>query len=96
MKLRYLTAPALLAVAGFALPATAQTSAETKVSNDTSVKNGVVTNKHKVVHTSKRKTHRPKKILGVKVGHKTQTTKTVRETTTDSSGNASTKVTTSH
>lgn len=79
-----------------ALPATAQTTNETKVSHDTSMHDGVATTKTKVVHTRKHKTHRAKRILGVKVGHKTRTTKTVRETTRSSNGDVSTSVKTSH
>jgi hypothetical protein len=97
MNILRLAAPALVAIAAVAgAPVTAQTTAETKVSNDTNVKDGVVTHTRKVEQTSKRKTRQPKKVLGVKVGHKTAKTKVVRETTTDSAGNAKTKVSTSH
>ena len=87
----------MIVAAGAALmvvaPAGAQTTAQTKVSNNTHVdNNGVVTQQHKVTHVTKRKTHHPKKVLGVKVGHKTVTHKTERTTTTDSQGNASTTV----
>ena len=92
MKLPLIATPALAALAMSVSPAAAQTTSQTKVSNDTNVKNGVVTQKTKVTHTTKRKTHRPKKILGVKVGHKTVTHKVVKETTTSSNGDASTTV----
>ena len=68
-------------------PATAQTTASTKVSTSTGSDG---TTKTKVVHTRKRKTHRPKKILGVKVGHKTVTHKTVHETTSGPDGASTT------
>ncbi len=77
-------------------PALAQTVQQTKVDHDTSVKNGVATTKTKITHTTKRKTHRPKKVLGVKVGHKTVTRKTVRETSVSTNGDRSTTVKTSH
>ena len=92
--MKMLFAAPLLAV--LAVPAGAQTSASTKVTNDTSVKDGVVTHERKVVHTTKRNTHRPKKILGVKVGTKTAKTKTVRKTTTSSDGDMATSVKTTH
>lgn len=66
--------------------AIAQTTHETKVDHDTSVKDGVATTKTKVTETTKRKTRRPKKILGVKVGHKTVKHQTVRETAVSSNG----------
>ena len=92
--------PAALLIAGLTvaggLPAQAQTSTQTKVSQDTKVDNGVATHTTMVEHVTKRKTSRPRKILGVKVGHKTVTSKTVRETSTSSNGNASTTVKTSH
>lgn len=84
-----------LALAG-AVPALAQTSAQTKVDNNTTVKDGVATTKRTVTHTTKRKTHRPKKVLGVKVGHKTVTHKTVRTTSTSTNGDASATVKTSN
>lgn len=72
--------------------ATAQTTDETKVTTGTSVKNGVSTRDTKVTHVTKRKTNRPKKVLGVKVGHKTVTHKTVKETSTSTNGDSSTTV----
>lgn len=89
MKLHYLAPLAALTLVSVA-PATAQTTAETKVSTKTAPDG---TKKTKVVHVRKRKTHRPKKILGVKVGTKTVTHKTVKETTTGPNG-ASTTTTT--
>ena len=86
-------APLLLALgAVVALPAGAQVTRESKVKTDTDVKDGVATRTTKVEHVTKRKTHRPKKILGVKVGNKTVTHKTVRETSTSSNGDHSTSV----
>lgn len=77
-------------------PALAQTSASTKVTTGTSMSDGVATTKTKVTHTVKHKTRRPKKILGVKVGHKTAVTKTVRTTSTSTDGSHSTTVKTTH
>lgn len=76
--------------------AVAQTTTQTKVDHDTSVKDGVATQKTTVTQTNKRKTRQPKKILGVKVGHKTAVHKTVRETKTSSDGDSSTTVKTSN
>ena len=81
MKLHYLAPIAALALLPVA--ATAQTTAETKVSTKMA-SDGTKTTK--VVHVRKRKTHRPRKILGVKVGTKTVTHKTVHETTTGPNG----------
>ena len=92
MPRHLMIAPALTALALIASPGLAQTTDQTKVSTDTSVKGGVATRKTKVVHTTKRKTNRPKKILGVKVGHKTVKHQTVRETSTNSDGDSSTTV----
>ncbi len=82
--------------ASFALvcgaPVIAQTTHETKVDHDTSVKNGVATTKTKVTQTSKHKTRQPKKVLGVKVGHKTVKHQTVRETAVSSNGDQKTTV----
>ena len=77
MKLQYLASIAALALMTGAA-ATAQTTTETKVSTDTTVKNGVPVKKTKVVHIRKHRSRRPRKILGVKVGHKTVTHKTVQ------------------
>lgn len=87
MKLHYLAPIAALAL--LPVVATAQTTTETKVS--TSTKAGMT--KTKTVHVRKHKTHRPKKILGVKIGTKTITHKTVKETTTGANGAKSTTVT---
>ena len=85
---------AIAAAAGLLLAgaATAQTSSKTEVKHDTSMNDGVATSTTKVEHVTKRKTHRPKKILGVKVGHKTVTHKTVREHSVSSNGDTSTTV----
>ena len=96
MKLHHAALSAVAALAFAAVPATAQTSASTKVTHDTSVDNGVATHTTKVVHTTKRKTRRPKKILGVKVGHKTVKTKSVRETSVSDNGDVSHKASVSH
>lgn len=79
---------ALLAAA----PSVAQTTRETKVSHDTSTKDGVATAKTTVTHTTKHETNRPKKILGVKVGHKTVVHKTVKKTSVSSNGDTTTTV----
>lgn len=91
---------AAMLVAGATLslgaPTMAQTVHETKVHTDTKMSDGVATTTRKVVHVSKRKTRHPKKILGVKVGHKTAVHKTVKTTSVSSNGDASTTVKTSH
>ncbi|WP_287978940.1 hypothetical protein [Sphingomonas sp.] len=73
-------------------PLLAQTSQETKVDHDTSVRNGVATTKTKVTQTTKHKTHRPKRVLGVKVGHKTVKHRIVRETDVSSNGDSKSTV----
>ena len=90
MKLHH--AAAALAAVALAAGAPAQTTNQTKVTHDTDMKNGVATTTTKVTHTQKRKTRQPKKILGVKVGHKTAVHKTVRETKTSTNGDTSTTV----
>ena len=93
MKITLLAAPMIAALTMTAgLPVQAQTTSKTEVSHDTSMNDGVATTKTKVQHTTKRKTHRAKKILGVKVGHKTVTHKTTRESSVSSNGDTSTKV----
>lgn len=91
---------AAAAIAAFAMlssaSAFAQTTRETKVDHDTSVHGGVATTTTKVTETSKHKTRQPKKILGVKVGHKTKTTKVVRESAVSSNGDRKAVVKTSH
>lgn len=76
-------AAAVVAVFAFTTGAavSAQTTSETKVTTDTSTKDGVPVKKVKVVHVQRHKTHHVKRILGVKVGHKTRVQKTVKETT---------------
>ena len=86
-----LSAVVILAIAGVG-PSSAQTMTKTKVSTDRDVKDGVATDKVKVVNVQKRKTHRPKRILGVKVGHKTAKAKTVKVDARSSNGDASTTV----
>ena len=93
---KILAAPMIVAMAlTVALPAQAQTTSSTKVTHDTSMSDGVATQTTKVTHVTKRKTHRPRKILGVKVGHKTVVHKTVRKVTTGTNGDMSTQTTTS-
>jgi hypothetical protein len=76
-------------------PALAQTMRQTKVATDTNVTNGVATTTTTETHTTKRKTRQPKKVLGVKVGHKTAVHETVRKTSVSSNGDVSTTVKTS-
>ena len=97
MKLVRAAAPILAALAvATALPAAAQTTHDTTVSTHTSMKDGVATKKTKVVTVRKHNTHRARRVLGVKVGTKTRTTKTVKETTTSSDGKMSTSTKTTH
>lgn len=96
MKIQLATAIAAALTMMCGTSALAQTTRETKVDHDTKVHDGVATATTKVTTTSKRKTHRPKKILGVKVGHKTVEHKTVRESSVSSDGDRSVKVKTSH
>lgn len=92
MKIRHAAAIAATVTLLCGAPLAAQTTHETKVDHDTSVKNGVATTKTKVTETSKRKTRQPKKVLGVKVGHKTVKHQTVRETAVSSDGDRKVKV----
>ena len=91
---------AALLVASVALssgvPLIAQTVDQTKAHTDTNMKDGVATTKTTVTRTHKRKTRHPRKILGVKVGTKTDVSKTVEETSDSSNGDTRTTVTTSH
>ncbi|WP_277979595.1 hypothetical protein [Sphingomonas phyllosphaerae] len=96
MKIKHVAAALSAATLLVAAPVVAQTTHETKVDHDTRVHDGTATTTTRVTETSKRKTHRPKKILGVKVGHKTETTKVVRETAVSSNGDHKTVVKTSH
>ena len=97
MKLHHLLAPAIAALALSAgRPAAAQTTTQTRVTHGTSMRGGVVTHRTRVVHVTKHKTRRAKRILGVKVGHKTVKTTTVRETTTSSNGATRTVVKRTH
>jgi hypothetical protein len=90
--------PALLAAAALISggPLLAQTVRQTKVATDTSVSNGVATTTTTETHSTKRKTSQPKKVLGVKVGHKTAVHETVKKTKVSSNGDASTTVKTSN
>ena len=92
MKLAFATLPFVALALMTGTTATAQTTNQTKVTHDTSMHDGVRTRTTKVVSIHKRKTHRAKRILGVKVGHKTVTNKTVRETTHSSNGDTRTTV----
>ena len=96
MKIQHATAIAAAFTMICGAPALAQTVHQTKVDHDTKVHDGVATTTTKVTETTKRKTHRPKKVLGVKVGHKTVKRKVVRETSVSSDGDRSTTVKTSH
>ncbi len=97
MKMHPLAASLAAAAAlSLGVPALAQTTRETKVDHDTHMKDGVATTTTKATTIDKRKTDQPKKVLGVKVGHKTAETKTVRTTTQSSDGDRSVKVKTSH
>lgn len=82
-----LLAPLMLLAAPALAPA--QTTTKVDVSHDTKTKDGVVTNTRKVERVTKTQTRRPKKILGVKVGHKTVTHKTVQKTSVSSNGDHS-------
>ncbi|QJU59335.1 hypothetical protein HL653_17620 [Sphingomonas sp. AP4-R1] len=84
-----LVAGAALLTAG---PALAQTTHQTKVDTDTSVSNGVATTTTTQTHTTKRTTRQPKKVLGVKVGHKTAVHQTVKKTSVSTNGDSSTTV----
>lgn len=95
MKIRHATAIAAALTMMCSTSAFAQTTRETKVDHDTKIHDGVATTTTKVTETSKRKTNRPKKVLGVKVGHKTVEHKTVRESSVSSDGDRSMKVKTS-
>jgi hypothetical protein len=91
--------PAVLLAAialGASTPILAQVSTATKVTTSNSMDNGVATQTTKVVHVKKYKTHHAKRILGVKVGHKTKTIKTVHKTTVSSNGDSSSSVETNH
>lgn len=96
MKIHHATAIAVALTMICGAPALAQTTRETKVDHDTKVHDGVATATTKVTQSSKRKTHRPKKVLGLKVGHKTVEHKTVRESSVSSNGDHSVKIKTSH
>lgn len=92
MKAKHVFAAAILTFA-LAGGAVAQTTTTTEVK--TGSENGVPTKTVKTVHVRKHKTHRVRKILGVKVGHKTAVSKTVKETKTGPGG-TSTTVSTTH
>ncbi len=92
MKAKHLFAATILTLA-LAGGAVAQTTTKTEVK--TGVENGAPTKTVKVTHVHKRKTHHVKKILGVKVGHKTAVSKTVKETKMGPDG-TSTTVSTTH
>lgn len=87
MKAKHLFATTILTFA-LAGGSVSQTTTTTEVK--TGVENGAPTKTTKVVHVHKRKTHRVKKILGVKVGHKTAVSKTVKETKTGPDGTSTT------
>jgi hypothetical protein len=89
---------AVIAISGLAAsaPAFAQTTQQTKVEHNTSTANGVATETTKTTHLTKRSTHHPKKVLGVKVGEKTAVHKTVKETSVSSNGDTNMTVKTSN
>lgn len=89
---------ALVALSGLALsaPSLGQTTRQTKVEHNTSTSNGVATETTKTTQLTKHSTHRPKKVLGVKVGEKTAVHKTVKETSVSSNGDSNTVVKTSN
>ena len=89
MKIKHIIVGIVL-TAALGGSAIAQTTTETKVSTEMGTKDGMPTKTTKVEHIRKHKTHRAKKILGVKVGHKTRVSKTVKETTTAADGSKST------
>lgn len=95
MKIQHATAIAAAFTMIYGTPALAQTTHQTKVDHDTKVHDGVATTTTKVTETSKRKTRQPKKVLGVKVGHKTVTHKVVHESSVSSDGDRSATVKTS-
>ena len=83
-----------IALSAFVLTGTvaAQTTTETKTSTETGTNDaGVPTKTTTVKHVTKHKTRQPKKILGVKVGHKTRKHEVVKKTTVDANGNKSTE-----
>ena len=88
----YRNIAALVAVMGLgtSMPISAQVSHDTSVSTSSGMDHGVATQTTRVVNVNKFKTHHAKRILGVKVSHKTRTIKQVRTTTVDSNGNANT------
>lgn len=89
MTAKYLLAAATVAFTfGTVGVATAQTTTETKMSTDANADGSKTT---KVEHIRKHKTHHTKRILGVKVGHKTRVHKTVHKTTTNPDGSQSTE-----
>ena len=87
---------AMALAAGLAMPASAQVSRETKVTHDVSTQDGVTTKTTRVKHIKKVKTRHPKRILGVKVGHKTRKVETVKTTSTSSNGDYKQSVKTTH
>jgi hypothetical protein len=91
------TAALLAAMAlGASMPVVAQVSDRTKVTTHNRTEDGVDTQTTRVIHEKKFKTHHAKRILGVKVGHKTEKIKSVRTTKVDSNGDSSTSVRTNH
>lgn len=96
MKLIAATSLSFVLALSASAPLLAQTTSQTKVANSTSMKDGVATDKTTVTHTTKHTTHRPRKILGVKVGHQTETHKTVKTTKTSTNGDKTTTVKTSN
>jgi len=93
---RNIAALVAVMVLSTSMPISAQVSQNTSVSTSNGMKDGVATQTTRVLHVNKFKTHHAKRILGVKVGHKTRTIKQLRTTTVDSNGNANTSEKISH
>ena len=97
MKLNHLAALTIATVAlGTGATSVAQTTTRTTTSTSATVRNGVPATTVRSVHVRKTKTHRARRVLGVKVGHHTRVDKTVRSSTTDAHGATSTEVTNVH
>lgn len=89
-KLATLTAATFALATGTA--AIAQTTTKSSVTTSNTVKAGVPATTVKAITVHKTKTRRAKRVLGVKVGHKSRVHKVVRKTTTTATGETSTQV----
>lgn len=93
MKLHNSATLAVAALAiGIGAPAVAQTTTKSSVTTSNSVQAGVPATTVKAKVVQKTKTRRAKRVLGVKVGHKSRVHKTVRNTTVTATGDTSTQV----